>query len=632
MAREGGGARAAATGAGAGATGVKVAATGGAPKVVGEEGSATEGLETGGLATATFDTEAFNTGTLATRAFFRAGRFGSAAGSGAAAVRVGAGEAATGLGTAATGFGAVLWPNRPRSQTRPPQLWPSGTSWAMPTAAKPKVNATTSAILASANLAGRVLASASIIGILTSAPTQSPGHRPRKPLLFGERRLWPLPAGDCIAAAPSATFELPITAPLAAITGVGIDFGTTNSVVALARADGSVATRHWPSAAGPTSTFRTALAFWREGRNVAHAAGPQALVRAEAPGEGRFIQSLKTHLASRAFSETRLFGKRFTVEELVALFLRDLLGEEPVAAPVAAGRPVVFAGHVPDEALAIARLHTAYAAAGLPGATLAYEPLGAAYWYARDLRRDETVLVADFGGGTSDFSVLRFSRGGGPDGRLHAEPLAHSGVGLAGDTFDTRIVEHAVAPRLGKGATFRSFEKELPVPAYIHSAFSQWHQLSWLKSGTILADLRKLAATSARGDELEALATVVEMDMGLALYRAVGEAKAALSASERTTLRFAGWGVAVEAEIARADFEGWIARDLAAIDAAVDEALARAGLDEGGIDAVFLTGGTSFVPAVRALFARRFPAERLHQGDAFQSVASGLALLAADGG
>ncbi len=400
-------------------------------------------------------------------------------------------------------------------------------------------------------------------------------------------------------------------------------------MVALARADGSVATRRWPSAAGPTATFRTALAFWREGRTVAHAAGPQALAHAEGPsGEGRFIQSLKTHLASRAFSDTRLFGQRFTVEELVALFLRDLLGEEPVAAPVAAGRPVVFAGHVPDETLAVARLHAAYAAAGLPGATLAYEPLGAAYWYARDLRRDETVLVADFGGGTSDFSVLRFSR---IDGRLRAEPLAHSGVGIAGDTFDTRIVEHAVAPRLGKGATFRSFEKELPVPAYIHAAFSQWHQLSWLKSGTILADLRKLAATSARGDELEALATVVEMDMGLALYRAVGEAKAALSASESTTLRFAGWGVSVEAQIARADFEGWIARDLAAIDAAVDEALARAGLDEGGIDAVFLTGGTSFVPAVRALFARRFPAERLHQGDAFQSVASGLALLAADG-
>ena len=456
-------------------------------------------------------------------------------------------------------------------------------------------------------------------------------HAPSLSQSFAE--LWPQVGKARIAAALQHTPESAIRDSLAAVTGIGIDFGTTNSVVALARADGSVVTGSWPSVAGPTSTFRTALAFWREGRTVAHAAGPQALARAEAPGaEGRFIQSLKTHLASRAFSDTRLFGKRFTVEELVALFLRDLLcdvlGEGSIAAPVAAGRPVVFAGHAPDEALAIKRLQAAYTAAGLPGASLAYEPLGAAYWYARDLRRDETVLVADFGGGTSDFSVLRFSRAGG---RLMAEPLAHSGVGVAGDTFDTRIVEHAVASRLGKGATFRSFEKELPVPAYIHAAFAQWHQLSWLKSGTILADLRKLAATSARGDELEALAIVVEMDMGLALYRAVGEAKAALSAGERTTLCFTGWGVDIEAEITRQDFEGWIARDLAAIDAGIDEALARAGIGEGGIDAVFLTGGSSFVPAVRRLFARRFPQERLHQGDAFQSVASGLALLAADG-
>ena len=118
--------------------------------------------------------------------------------------------------------------------------------------------------------------------------------------------------------------------------------------------------------------------------------------------------------------------------------------------------------------------------------------------------------------------------------------------------------------------------------------------------------------------------------MGFALYRAVGTLKATLSREERACLRFAGYGLAIEAEVARADFERWIADDLARIDGAVDEALARAGLDEGGIDAVFMTGGTSYVPAVRRLFERRFPAGRIHQGDAFQSVASGLALLAVD--
>ena len=417
---------------------------------------------------------------------------------------------------------------------------------------------------------------------------------------------------------------------MAAITAVGIDFGTTNSVIALATDDGRVESRVFASQDGPTATFRTALTFWREGREVAHVAGPDAIARAAKPvGDQRFIQSLKTHLASRAFTETRLYGKRFSIEALVSTFLRDLTEGQDLAGPlpVTAGRPVVFAGANADEALAVSRLTSAFTDAGMPGVAFAYEPLGAAYWYARDLRRDETVLVADFGGGTSDFSVLRFTR---EDGRLKAVPLAHSGVGIAGDTFDYRIVDHVVAPRLGKGATYRSFDKDLPIPAYIHASFSQWHQLSWLKSGTILADLRKLAEASSRGDELEALITIVEMDMGFALYRAIGGLKATLSRETRASLRFTGYGVAIEAEVTRADFEGWIAEDLARIDTAVDEALARAGLDESGIDAVFITGGTSYVPAVRRLFERRFPADRIHQGDAFQSVASGLALLAAD--
>lgn len=418
---------------------------------------------------------------------------------------------------------------------------------------------------------------------------------------------------------------------MTAITGVGIDFGTTNSVLAFAYADGRVESRVWPSQDGMTSTFRTALTFWREGREVRHVAGPAAVERAISPeGEQRFVQSLKTHLASRAFSETRLYGRRFTIEELIALFLGELLaGGAPIAAQchVAAGRPVVFAGQTADEDLAVARLHAAYAATGLPQAALAFEPLGAAYWYARGLKRDETVLVADFGGGTSDFSVLRFTHGA--DG-LVAEPLAHTGVGVAGDTFDSRLVEHVVAPRFGKGATYKSFDKILPIPAYIHAAFSQWHQLSWLKSGTILADLRKLAETSARGAELEDLATLVELDLGLVLYRAVAAAKADLSAKTSTRLAFTGFDLTFEAEIARADFERWIANDVAAIEGAMDEALATARLAPGGIDAVFMTGGTSFVPAVRRLFTDRFAPDKVHQGDAFQSVASGLALLAAD--
>jgi len=416
---------------------------------------------------------------------------------------------------------------------------------------------------------------------------------------------------------------------------IGIDFGTTNSVVALADADGSVTTRSFATKQGAVDAYRSALMFWREGRppqaSIVHVSGPDALDMALGmTTEHRFLQSLKTHLSSRAFQETRLFGKLFKLEDLIGVFLSDLsAGLDGIGGmPLVSGRPVVFAGERPDEALALGRLTTSYAKAGMPQVDFAYEPLGAAYWYARDLKTPQTMLVADFGGGTSDFSVMRFEPGGA--GRLEAIPLSHAGVGVAGDTFDYRIIEHAVSPSLGKGTQYRSFEKLLPIPAHYHAAFAQWHRLSLMKSRETMAELKALIRDAVEPGKLEDLLTVIEYDLGYELYRAVSATKIALSGAEETVLRFAQMGVTIERRITRADFDGWIAEDVGAIEVALDKALAEAGVAAGAIEAVFMTGGTSHVPAVRALFDRRFGQQRIHIGDAFRSVASGLALLALD--
>jgi hypothetical chaperone protein len=416
---------------------------------------------------------------------------------------------------------------------------------------------------------------------------------------------------------------------------IGIDFGTTNSVVALARADGSVTTRSFATKQGAVDAYRSALMFWREGRppntHIAHVSGPDALDMALGmTTEHRFLQSLKTYLSSRAFQETRLFGKLFRLEDLIGVFLSDLSAglDDLARTPLVSGRPVVFAGERPDEELALGRLRASYASAGMPEVDFAFEPLGAAYWYARDLKRPQTMLVADFGGGTSDFSVMRFEPGAA--GRLDAVPLSHAGVGVAGDSFDYRIIEHAVSPRLGKGTQYRSFEKLLPIPAHYHAAFAQWHRLSLMKSRETMAELRALIRDAVEPDKLEDLLTVIEYDLGYELYRAVSAAKIALSGAHETTLSFRQMDVTIDAVISRADFERWIADDVGAIEAALDRALAEAGISAGAIEAVFMTGGTSHVPAVRALFDRRFGADRIHVGDAFRSVASGLALLALD--
>ena len=237
------------------------------------------------------------------------------------------------------------------------------------------------------------------------------------------------------------------------------------------------------------------------------------------------------------------------------------------------------------------------------------------------------MFVADFGGGTSDFSVIRFER---RNGRTVAVPLAHGGVGIAGDTFDYRLIDRFVAPQLGKGSHYRSFDKLLPIPAYLHAAFAQWHQLSWLKAPRTMAELKKLAASGDDPDGLAKLIDFIDLDLGFELYQAISAVKMRLSVAESADLDFATAGIALSARVTRAEFETLIAPDLARIAESADATLARAGLGVDDIDAVFTTGGTSQVPAVRRLFVERFGEARLHSSHPLQSVASGLALYAAD--
>ncbi len=411
---------------------------------------------------------------------------------------------------------------------------------------------------------------------------------------------------------------------------IGIDFGTTNSVVARLRPDGHLETLRHPTG----EVFRSVLCFWQDGTRSRHAAGPAAVeAYLDDPVESRLLLSLKSHLAHRSFSEARIFGRAWSPEGLGALFLRELLAPfraELEGARVAVGRPVRFVGEATkeDSRLAEARLRAAFAGAGLADVRVALEPAGAGHRFARGLERAATVLVADFGGGTSDFSVMRLDPG--PPRRVTA--LGHAGVGVAGDDFDRRIIDRVVAPELGKGDSHAVMGKPLPVPPAWYAGFARWHQLSLMRAPKTLRDIAEVARTAERPERLRHLIRLIEDEAGYPLYAAVTECKAALSRAEEATFRFAHAGFAVERRIARAEFEGWIAPELARIEATLDAALADAGLPPEAVDRVFLTGGSSRVPAVRRLFESRFGAERVAGGGEFVSVAEGLALMAAEAG
>ena len=415
------------------------------------------------------------------------------------------------------------------------------------------------------------------------------------------------------------------------MTVVGVDFGTTNSVVSLLTPDGAPTTVRFPVGAGALSVIRSVLCFWTDGDprhfGPRHAIGPAAIEAwLDDPLESRLMMSLKSYLGQSGFSDTRVFGRTFKLEHLITLFLRGILPEHGPDAVLVAGRPVRFAGDSPDDVLAEHRLRAAYAAAGWTDVRTALEPEAAGYRFVRNLTAPAIVLIGDFGGGTSDFSVLRFE----PGDRRTVSALGHAGIGIAGDTFDYRIIDTIVSPRLGKGTSYNVMGADLPVPPDYYSSFARWHRLSLMRAPRMLRDIEAVARTAAFPDRLRALLRLIQDELGYALYRAVSGLKAELSRSETAVLRFQHKDFAIEETVARVDFEHWIAPDLTRIGATVDAALADAGLRESAIDRVFLTGGTSLVPAVRRLFTTRFGETRVTGGGEFVSVAEGLALIGAD--
>ncbi len=413
---------------------------------------------------------------------------------------------------------------------------------------------------------------------------------------------------------------------------LGIDFGTTNTVVALADAGGPAHLVKFPAPEGELFAFRSCLSFHAgdkpNDRNIA--AGPWAIdAYVEDPAETRFIQSFKSFAASDNFTETQVLGRRYRFEDLLSTFLLKLrayaeAGMAELPSRVIVGRPVTFAGAAPVEATALGRYETAFARMGFSEILYAYEPVGAAFFFARELTHDATVLVGDFGGGTSDFSIIRFERHAG---EIRAIPLGRSGVGVAGDAFDYRIIDNLVSPALGKGSSYSSFGKTLPVPNRYYSAFARWDQLALMRASRDMREIRALVREAVEPEKIQRLVETLDENYGYQLYRSVSRLKEALSVQDAALFEFEAGSISLKGGVRRATFEGWIAPELARIETAVDEALASANLAPGQIDRIFLTGGSSLVPAVRAIFHRRFDPSCVETGAELESIASGLALM-----
>jgi len=423
---------------------------------------------------------------------------------------------------------------------------------------------------------------------------------------------------------------------------IGIDFGTTNSSIAFAGRSEEVQLAKFPYLGSLTDAYRSLLYLQQVKEGGVSAlkswTGPEGIEHyLSADVKSRLIQSLKSFLSSRTLHSTEVFGRRYTVEDLIARILRDMREKvehqfEVKIKSAVVGRPVHFVGaeNQEDDSYAEGRLRSAFQSAGYESVEFEMEPVAAAHYYESTLDHDELILIGDFGGGTSDFSLVHVGPSVRRRGRVPSDIVGNAGVGIAGDSFDAKIIRHIVSPALGAGSQLRSLGKILTVPNWVYIRLERWHHLSLLRGRDVLNMLKGVHAQSLEPEKIGALIHFIKEDLGFQLHRSVQKLKCDLSNDAAATFQFSDGFVDLKAVVERTSFEEWVSEELGQIARCVDSLLNSSGILPKDVDMVFLTGGSSFVPAVRKIFETRFGEKRIRGGNEFTSVARGLALKAMD--
>jgi hypothetical chaperone protein len=408
--------------------------------------------------------------------------------------------------------------------------------------------------------------------------------------------------------------------------------------------DGRLQLGQFPFLGKVTDAYRSLLYFEQHGGKppappVTYCwTGPSGIEHyLSADSQGRLIQSLKSFLAIRNMEGTQVFERKRTIEELIGRILADVRAEASRQFGIdirhaTVGRPVRFVGAetVEDDNYAEDRLADAFNLAGFDTIAFEFEPVAAAHEYESRLDHDELILIGDFGGGTSDFSLVRVGPTIRAEGRTKDDLLGNAGVGVAGDAFDAQIVRHLVSPALGSKTKFKSMEKLLPLPAWPYSGLERWHHLSFLKSAEVIEQLERIKAQALEPVMIGYLIHLIKYDLGYQLHRSVQKLKTELSSWSSADFEFHDGDLILQSTVTRTDFEEWIEYELDQISNCINGLMTAARVAPGDVDAVFLTGGSSFVPAVRRIFEQQFGAAKIRSGHEFTSVAMGLARSASE--
>ncbi|MEJ7557748.1 MAG: Hsp70 family protein [Pedobacter sp.] len=408
----------------------------------------------------------------------------------------------------------------------------------------------------------------------------------------------------------------------------GIDFGTTNSALSIYNEDSKEIVE--------TIIIPSLLYFFADQSSSAplnYVVGKEAIDAYVSDGmSGRFMKSIKRILPRSSFIETKVHNTKLNASDLVTLILKELKRRADSITGVdcrkaVIGRPVFFDDDdTTKDSLAQNRLNKAATNADFSEVRFQFEPIGAAFAYERTLKQKEKVLVADLGGGTTDFTFLSLDPTRAGEKERQKDIIANGGIYIGGDSFDSSFMWDKGTPYFGKHTLYEAAPgKMLNVPVSLFANICSWEQMNFFNGQKIKNDIQNYYHYSKQDKKFKNLITLTENNLGYSLFQSIEQSKLELSGSHHTQFSYSKMGIDINEGVSRVEYDQIISRDLNKISTYLEDFLSKNSIQTSDIDSLFLTGGTSMVSAVRNLFNSRFPDKPIHSGDNFISVAKGLA-------
>lgn len=403
-----------------------------------------------------------------------------------------------------------------------------------------------------------------------------------------------------------------------------IDFGTSNSLVSCAKAGEAPILLNLES----DQPVLRSLIFTPE--KDEYFFGAEAIeAYQERGGEGRFFRSLKKFLPEPGFKGTEVFGRRMKIEELIAIFLRELKKRADRESgfdgkQVVLGRPALYSLDLEKDQLAEDRMRLAAELAGFERIEFCPEPLAAGLNQEKG-DADEVILVCDFGGGTSDFTLLQT----GSQDFKKEDVLGLSGVFVAGDAFDGRLMRDFISTEFGKDVKYQTpvGNNTLTFPRGLLTKLCNPAHIFFLKERETWEFLKGIQKWTVEGDNeryIDQLFCLVEEDLGYPLYDKIERSKIDLGNQTESLFEFKHSNIHIEMPLERSKFEKAAQVEMDKIFGALDKVFEQSGLKKEEVSKVSLTGGTAQMPLVQERLKLLFGAEKMEMSEVFQSVALGL--------